>query len=76
MASVFHDLGGDHAGVRARGSNSYFVPVEWLTRQGKDRLAEIRQDDVSERFSLRLTATIPDYEIRDRRVLKLLWYAP
>ena len=41
------------AGGRARGTNSHFVQVERLTRQAKDRLAEIHQDDVSELFSLR-----------------------
>ena len=64
------------AGGRTRGSNSHFVPAERLTRQAKDRLAEIGQDDVSELFSLRLTATMRIYGIRDRRALKLLWYDP
>ena len=64
------------AGGRAKGSNSHGVPVERLTRQAKDHLAEIGQDDVSERFSLRLTATTRIYGIRDRRALKLLWYDP
>ena len=64
------------AGGRARGNNSHFVSVENLTRQAKDRLIEVRQDDVSELFSLRLTATKRIYGIRDRRALKLLWYDP
>ena len=64
------------AGGRARGTNSHFVQVERLTRQAKDRLAEIHQDDVSELFSLRLTATVRVYGTRDRRALKLLWYDP
>jgi len=64
------------AGGRARGNNSHFVSVEKLTPQAKDRLAELRQDDVSELFSLRITATARIYGIRDRRALKLLWYDP
>ena len=64
------------AGGRARGNNSHFVRTERLTRQAKSRLAEIGQDDVSELFSLRLTATTRIYGIRDRRALKLLWYDP
>ena len=64
------------AGGRARGTNSHFVSVENLTRPARDRLTEIRQDDVSELFSLRLTATTRIYGIRDRRALKLLWYDP
>ena len=62
------------AGGRARGNNSHFVQVEKLTRQAKQRLAEISQDDVSELFSLRLSATTRIYGIRDRRALKLVWY--
>ena len=62
------------AGGRSRGSNSHFVRVEKLTRQAKDRLVALGQDDVSELFSLRLSATTRIYGIRDRRALKLLWY--
>ena len=64
------------AGGRARATNHHFVEVEKLTRQAKDRLSEIRQDDVSELFSLRPDATKRIYGIRDRRALKLLWYDP
>ena len=64
------------AGGRTRGTNHHFVEVEKLTRQAKERLTEIRQDNVSELFSLRLDATKRIYGIRDRRALKLLWYAP
>ena len=64
------------AGGRARGSNSHFVEVRNLTGHAKQRLAEIGQDDVSELFSLRLSATVRIYGIRDRRALKLLWYDP
>ena len=64
------------AGGRARGNNSHFVRTERLTKQAKKRLSEIGQEDVSELFSLRLTATTRVYGIRDRRALKLLWYDP
>ena len=64
------------SGSRARGSNSHFVPVGRQTRRAENRLVETRQDGVSERFSLRLTATMRIYGIRDRRALKLLWYDP
>lgn len=64
------------SGGRARGSNSHFVPVGRRTRRAENRLVEIRQDGVSERFSLRLTATMRIYGIRDRRALKPLWYDP
>ena len=64
------------AGGRARGSNSHFVEVRNLTGHAKQRLAEIGQDDVSELFSLRLSAAVRIYGIRDRRAQKLLWYDP
>ena len=64
------------AGGRTRGNNSHFVSVEKLTRQARERLAAVGQEDVSELFSLRLTATTRIYGIRDRRALKLLWYDP
>ena len=64
------------AGGRARGTNHHFVEVEKLTKQARERLTEIGQDDVSELFSLRLDATKRIYGIRDRRALKLLWYDP
>lgn len=63
-------------GGRTQGNNSHFVQVERLTRQAKARLAAIRQEDVSELFSLRLTGTTRIYGIRDGRALKLLWYDP
>ena len=64
------------AGGRTRGNNSHFVLVEELTRRARDRLAEIGQEDLSDLFSLRLTATTRIYGVRDGRVLKLLWYDP
>ena len=50
------------AGGRARGNNSHFVQVERLTKQAKQRLAEISQDDVSELFSLRLVRSASRHE--------------
>ncbi|MCY4283978.1 MAG: hypothetical protein OXC65_01405 [Thiotrichales bacterium] len=64
------------AGGRARGNNNHFVSVEKFTRPAKERLAALGQEDISELFSLRLTATTRIYGIRDRRALKLLWYDP
>ena len=64
------------AGGRARSNNNHFVCVEKFTRQAKERLAALGQEDISELFSLRLTATTRIYGIRDRRALKLLWYDP
>ena len=64
------------AGGRTRGNNHHFVEVGKPTGQAKERLAEIRRDDVSELFSLRLDATKRICGIRDGRALKPLWYDP
>ena len=62
------------SGGRIQGNNHHFVRVEKLTKQAKDRLVELKQEDVSELFSLRLTGQKRIYGVRDRRALKLLWY--
>ena len=62
------------SGGRKQGNNHHFVKVEKLTKQAKDRLVELKQEDVSELFSLRLTALTRIYGVRNRRALKLLWY--
>lgn len=62
------------AGGRRAGNNHHPVKVEKLTKQAKIRLHEIRQDDVSDIFSLRLSGTERIYGIRDGRALKLIWY--
>jgi len=62
------------AGGRTRGTNSHTVQVKDLSQKAKERLKKIRQEDVSELFSLRLTGTWRIYGIRDRRALKLLWF--
>ena len=59
---------------KGRGNNHHFVQVEKLTKKAKDRLVELKQEDVSELFSLRLTGQTRIYGMRDRRALKLLWY--
>ena len=64
------------SGGRASGNNSHPVEVEGLTKKARNRLAEIKQDDVPQLFSLRLSGRSRVYGIRDRRVLKLLWYDP
>ena len=62
------------SGGRRKGNNHHFVKVEKLTKQARDRLVELKQEDVSELFSLRLTSRTRIYGVRDRRALKLLWY--
>lgn len=70
-AELFRASGGRHAG-----NNHHPVQVKNLTKQAKERLEEIGQEDVSELISLRLSGRERVYGIRDRRALKVLWYDP
>ena len=68
----------DHAGVRRPGERQQqpLRASRAADKTAENRLVETRQDGVSERFSLRPTATMRIYGTRDRRALKLLWYDP
>ena len=59
-----------------RGKNSHPVDVEKLCREAQKRLEEIKQDDISQLFSLRLSGGERIYGIRERRTLRLIWYDP
>lgn len=63
-------------GGKSRGNNNHFVPVAKLAKEAKVRLREIRQEDVSDLFSLHIDGKTRIYGIRDGRALKLLWYDP
>ena len=62
------------SGGRSQGTNHHPVSVGHLIAAAQTRLRELRQDDVDELFSLRLTGRARVYGIRDGRALKLLWY--
>ena len=64
------------AGGRRHGNNHHLVEVATLTRKARRRLEEIRQDDIDEIFSFRLTARTRVYGLTEGRVFKLLWYDP
>lgn len=55
---------------------SHNVSVEKLSKAARDRLTEINQDDLDELFSLRLSGKERIWGIRDRAVLRLLWWDP
>lgn len=55
---------------------NHAVPVDQLIKQARDRLAALKQDDLDELFRLRLSGTARVWGIRDRDVLKLLWWDP
>lgn len=52
------------------------VSREKLSKQAQQRLMELKQDDIDELFSLRLSGKERVYGVRDQRVLKLLWWDP
>lgn len=62
------------SGGRSAGTNHHNLALEGFTRDAKKRLIELKLDDISELFSLRLSNTIRIYGIKDGRVLKILWY--
>lgn len=64
----------EQAGGRSRGTNHHSIPTDELAKDARDRLIELRMDDCSMFFSLRLENTLRVYGIRDGRVLQLLWY--
>ena len=68
LATIMNAVGG-----KSKGTNSYPVKCENLSKKAQKRLKEIGRNDVSELFSLRLSGTIRIYGIRDGRALKLLW---
>jgi hypothetical protein len=57
-------------------TGSHFVEVHKLSKPARERLVEIRQDDVDLLFSLRITGRQRVWGIRDGHVLRLLWWDP
>ena len=61
-------------GGRRSGNNSHFVSIEDLCREARQRLEELRRNDLDELFSLRLTGRGRVWGVRIGRVLQVLWY--
>ena len=57
-------------------TKSHFVKVDDLIKEANDRLAEIKQDDVDELFSLRVTNIIRLWGIRVGEEFHFLWCDP
>lgn len=57
-------------------AGSHNVAVEKLVKEARDRLVEINQDDLDELFSLRISGKERVWGIRDRSILRLLWWDP
>ncbi len=55
---------------------SHVIPISDICTDAKRRLNEIKMDDIDELFSLRLTGKQRIWGIRDRHILKVLWWDP
>ncbi len=56
--------------------NNHAVPISDLCPEARERLKEVRQDDVDELISLHLTGKNRIWGIRDQNILKILWWDP
>ncbi len=57
-------------------TGSHPIPVSDLSKEAQVRLAEIRQDDVDELYSLRVTGRRRLWGIMEGHSLKILWWDP
>ena len=56
--------------------DSHEIPVNEITSEAQKRLIQLRQDDVSDIYSLRITSRERVWGIRDGATLKILWWDP
>jgi hypothetical protein len=59
-----------------KSSGSHNVELHKLIKRARDRLKQIKQNDLDSLFSLRLSGTERIWGIRDRCFLKILWFDP
>lgn len=59
-----------------QGTGSHFVKKGSLIKKANDRLGQIKQDDVDELFSLRVSGKKRIWGIRDESVLRIIWWDP
>jgi hypothetical protein len=57
-------------------TGSHGVEVGQLSRTAQQRLIQIRQDDVDQLFSLRITGRRRVWGIMDEHVFRVLWWDP
>lgn len=58
------------------GDDHHAIPIGSLSKEASKRLAEINQDDIEEIFSFHFSGKPRIIGIRDRNVVKLLWWDP
>lgn len=56
--------------------NNHSIPISKLCSNARKRLEEIQQDDIDEIVSLHLTGKKRVWGIKDRNILKILWWDP
>ncbi len=58
------------------GSGSHDVDLDKLIPEARARLKELKQEDVDSLYSLRVMGAVRVWGIRDRHVLRVLWWDP
>lgn len=64
----------DQKQLQMRGSHP--ISVDSLSRDARRRLEAIQQDDIDELMSFRITGPKRVFCIRERNVMRVLWYDP
>jgi hypothetical protein len=64
------------AEIIANNKRDHAVPVARLIKPARERLNDLKLDDVDELFRLRLTGTQRVWGIREGRVFHLIWWDP
>lgn len=59
-----------------RKDDSHSIPVSRIVGEAQRRLIELRQDDISDVYSLRISGRERLWGIRDEERLKILWWDP
>ncbi len=57
-------------------SGSHAIPLSSLSKDAQRRLEEIQQDDVDALMSFRINGPARVFCIREREVMRVLWYDP
>jgi hypothetical protein len=59
-----------------RESGSHDIEIANLSKEARQRLQEIQQDDIDSLMSFRITGPKRVFCIREREVMRVLWYDP
>lgn len=72
-AEIRKQAGGKGEG---KGTNHHSLAIEGFCKEARDRLRELRLDDLDELFSLRLANRTRLYGVKEGRVLRFVWHDP